>query len=263
MDSFNSNKFKNQCMKTTLTLFAFVLINTLIAQQPIGKPQTITATKTTGCVSGNCTDGWGKWQFDNGYYDGFWANGMRNGYGLYKWDVQGTYIGFWVNNNMEGYGSYESEKGVIMKGMYSNGQLNGFGEVYNENLEWVSGFYKDGNIQDKYDFIDNYLDYGCIAGDCLNKYGRYRWQNDDEFTGFFLYGNPHLGIYTFSNKNNYQGMFNVSGQFHGQGRFFYSEGGYYGGEFINGELYGKGYYHNNEYKTQIGIWENGKLVKSL
>ena len=68
-------------MKSVLNLFVLVVCATTFAQAPIGKPQTI-ETKTTGCISGDCYSGWGKWQFDNCYYDGFWVNGKKQGYGL-------------------------------------------------------------------------------------------------------------------------------------------------------------------------------------
>lgn len=248
---------------TVLSILAFVLISIGYAQEPIGKPQVVTENQNHGCVYGNCNDGWGQWKYDNGYYDGFWFNGKRNGYGLYEWDDVGTYIGFWVDDNMEGYGSYETKSGEIMKGMFHNGQLDGLGEVYNENKEWVLGLYKANNIQTQYSFFENSVNTGCIAGNCQDKYGEYVWSNGDEFLGFFMNGKPYLGKYTFSNKDAYYGTFNSQGQFDGQGRFFYSAGGYYGGGFRNGNLDGRGYYHNKDYETQIGIWESGKLIKSL
>ena len=249
-------------MKSILQLLVFVVCTTTFAQDPIGQPQTI-ETKTIGCLSGDCYNGWGKWQFDNGYYDGFWVDGKKHGYGLYSWDEFGTYVGFWNNDTMEGYGSYENEDEKIMRGMYANGKLNGLGEESTVDGEWNQGLYKEHSLQTSYAFDNNYVDVGCKVGECKNDYGQYKWENGDFFSGFFKDGKPHLGTYTFVNGDMYQGMFNLQGQFHGEGRFFYKNSGYYGGEFSNGQFHGKGYYHDKDYKTKIGMWQNGVLIKSL
>ena len=249
-------------MKSILNLFVLVVCTATFAQAPIGQPQTI-ETKTTGCISGDCNNGWGKWQFDNGYYDGFWVDGNKHGYGLYSWDESGIYVGFWNNDTMEGYGSYENQDKKIMRGMYANGKLNGLGEESTVDGNWNQGFYKEHSLTTPYAYDNNYLDVGCKVGECKNDYGQYKWENGDFFTGFFKGGKPHLGSYTFVNGDKYFGMFNLQGQFHGQGRFFYNDNSYYGGDFSNGQFHGKGYYHGPDYKTKIGKWEYGKLVRAL
>ncbi len=47
------------------------------------------------------------------------------------------------------------------------------------------------------------------------------------------------------------------------GRFFFKEGGYYGGEWKNGKYHGKGYYHDKDLVQSIGEWSDGVLVKKL
>ena len=250
-------------MKSILTILLFVITFSSLAQEPIGKAQITKKSPALKCVSGNCTDGWGKWEFDNGYYDGFWVNGKREGYGLYKWNDYGVYIGFWLNDTMDGYGSYEDENGKIIARIYSNGKLNGYGEESTLDNEYKRGVYKDHSLETPYTFIANDKELECNAGDCQNGYGRYAWSNGDHFTGFFQNGIPYLGRYEFANGDVYNGKFNSKGEFHGQGRFFYHLGGYYGGEFSNGNFNGKGYYHDKDYITKIGVWEKGVLVKNL
>src|SRR5690554_532805 len=250
-------------MKTTTIIIAsfFVLIG--LAQQPIRSTQNMPANSTSvsNCEYGDCNNGWGKWNFENGYYEGFWVNGKREGYGLYEWKTEGTYVGFFKNNMLEGYGSYENASGKIVSGMYASGMANGLGEEVEDGV-WNQGYYYNHSLQTPYDFTNHYKDYGCKAGDCQNGYGQYKWENGDLFTGYFKNGTMNLGSYTFSNGDLYKGMFNSKGQFHGQGRYFYDEGGYYGGEFQNGFFHGKGYYHDKNYNRQIGEWKNGTLVKS-
>lgn len=273
-------------MRTTLFLLASMLLITLstysqVTQQPMSTQTqsntqtqvstqtqptiqrtlgTATTTKTTGCISGDCNNGWGKWQYDNGYYDGFWENGKRTGYGAYAWDTQGTYVGFFKDNVLEGYGSYENTDGLVKRGNYMNGMLNGMGEQATKDLQWSQGIYVNHNLNTPMSLNLNNVSKGCVAGNCSDSYGQYLWENGDVFTGFFIGGVQYLGSFTFSNGDTYYGFFGNSGQFHGQGRFFFKTGGYYGGEFRNGNFHGKGYYHDKNYKRQIGVWDNGKLV---
>ena len=232
------------------------------AQLMNGNSSVVDNSNSSGCVDGDCNNGWGKYQYDNGYYDGFWKNGKKEGYGLYKWDGIGKYIGSWKNDNMNGYGVYMAENDDNIVGEYQNGQLNGLGyTVTGEN--WEQGVFSNGNLSTHHDFYTNNVDTGCTAGDCQNKYGRYKWSNGDSFTGFFKNGKMYMGTYTFSNGDKYSGMCNSSNQFDGMGRFFFVDGAYYGGEWSNGTYHGRGYFHNKDYEQQIGEWSNGSLIKSL
>lgn len=250
-------------MKSLLTLMASVVFASTFAQAPIAQPQS-SLTPTTGCMSGNCTDGFGKWQFSNGYYEGFWEDGKRKGYGVYDWDDYGVYVGFWLDNNMQGFGVYENENGEMKKGIYNNGTLGGLGEESADGgWSWTAGKYENHSLVTEYSQQANNVTVGCTSGNCTDKYGTYIWDNGDLFLGFFLNSKPHLGVYVFSNGDTYQGMFNEKGQFHGQGMFSYeSSSGMYAGDFQNGQFHGKGYYFD-DYTTKIGIWENGVITKSF
>ncbi len=222
---------------------------------------TNSAGGSVGCVTGNCNDGWGKWQYDSGYYEGFWMNGKKQGYGLYKWEGLGKYIGNWNNDAMSGYGAYLAENEDNIIGEYKNGKLNGRGyQVIGE--EWSQGWYTDGNLTDEYSYYRNDVDMGCTSGDCENEYGYFKWSNGDHFVGFFKNGKMYFGTYTFADGNKYSGMFNSSNQYHGTGRFFFLDDSYYGGEWRDGKYHGKGYYHDEDYEQQIGEWSYGVLVKN-
>lgn len=221
-----------------------------------------TPVSSTGCVRGNCTDGWGKYEYDNGHYDGFWKNGQKNGYGLYKWPGTGKYIGNWVNDQMSGYGVYIADNNDNIIGNYEYGELNGLGLTVSGD-DWEQGVFANGSLITSYDFFSNDETSGCTAGDCQNKYGRFKWSNGDSFTGFFNNGNMLMGTYTFASGDKYSGMFNSNNQFHGTGRFFFKSGAYYGGEWNNGKYSGLGYYHDQDLVQQIGEWSNGNLVRSM
>ena len=220
------------------------------------------SNSTTGCVDGDCQNGWGKYDYDNGHYDGFWKNGKKDGYGLYKWDGVGKYIGSWKDDNMNGYGVYIADNNDNVIGEYKNGQLNGLGLTVTGD-KWDQGIFYNGNISTHYDFYSTGNDSGCTAGDCQNKYGRFKWSNGDSFTGFFKNGKMHMGTYTFASGDKYSGMFNSDNQFHGMGRFFFADDAYYGGEWRNGKYNGRGYYHDSNLKQKIGEWSNGTLTKNM
>lgn len=219
-------------------------------------------TVTTGCVKGDCQNGWGKYQYDNGFYEGFWIDGMKNGYGLYGWNDTGDYIGNWMNDQMDGYGVYTADNDDLIKGIFRNGQLNGIG-VTKTGEKWEQGIFNDGNLQSAQAFSSTGNDSGCTAGDCQDKYGRYKWSNGDAFTGFFRNGNMYIGTYTFSNGDKYSGMFNNENQYHGMGRFWFKNGTYYGGQWLNGKYSGRGYYKEKDKSPMIGQWKEGELVKSM
>ena len=248
-------------MKSLLTLFLSFSVVIVLAQQSPQRPketQTNTA-KTTGCTEGDCDNGWGKWVYDNGYYSGFWLNAKRHGYGLYDWNEAGKYIGFWKDDKREGYGVYFYNEKDEMSGEFLNGELNGLGKSYVDG-KWKQGYFENGSIKEEYTFYTNNVDKGCIAGDCENKYGRFKWSNGDIYTGFFRNGNMYMGSYTFANGDKYTGMFNSQNGFHGDGRFFFKDGDYYGGQWANGKYHGRGYYVDKDIKTMKGVWANGQLT---
>ena len=223
----------------------------------------VSSTSTSGgCVRGDCQDGWGKYEYDGGHYDGFWQNGLKHGYGLYKWADTGKYIGNWENDKMEGYGVYIAANEDNIIGQYSNGQLNGLGITITGDV-WKQGVFADGTIVTNYDFYSNDVTTGCVSGDCQDKYGRFKWDNGDKFTGFFKNGQLFMGTYTFANGSKYSGMFNSASQFHGTGRFFFTDDAYFGGQWLNGKYNGRGYYHDKDLVQKIGEWTNGELTRSM
>ncbi|MEZ4778558.1 MAG: hypothetical protein R2786_04175 [Flavobacteriaceae bacterium] len=225
-------------------------------------PTPATPIAGNDCVRGDCQNGWGKKNFSYGYYEGFWKNGKRHGYGFFRWTGSGDYMGFWENDDLHGYGCYLGTK-KNMTGEYKNGMLNGVAYTHDlENEKWEYGIFKSYLIDTPYTFYDNKIATGCIAGDCQNMYGRYKWNNGDVFTGFFRNGKMYMGTYNFASGDKYEGMFNSNNQYHGQGRFFFKDKSYYGGEWVNGLQEGKGYFHDSNYNKKIGEWSKGQLVKS-
>lgn len=221
------------------------------------------SNKEEGCVRGDCENGFGKYVYNNGYYDGFWIAGQKTGYGLYSWDNGGTYVGEWSFGEMNGYGVYTAENDDLQKGIFSNGKLNGRA-VKQTGGEWEQGVYSSGNLDVAYTFYGNDSETGCTIGDCKNKYGKFVFENGDTYVGFFRNGNLDMGTYSFASGAKYSGQFNSSGQFAGMGRFWSAEGDYYGGQWDNGKYHGRGYFSEKESgTTKIGRFENGVFKEDL
>ena len=53
----------------------------------------------TGCISGNCVNGYGVYVWESGEkYEGFWKNDKKNGQGTYTWASGTVKKGKWIND---------------------------------------------------------------------------------------------------------------------------------------------------------------------
>ena len=248
------------------------LINTTSNQKTATNTTTsnnTTTAPTTGCVSGNCTNGYGELKTNistitgffsdgkasgfgkevyndgSGYYEGTFQNGFRNGYGIYTWNSDGQfYIGQWKDGRLHGYGYFKKGTEVSQAGYYENGKQTR--NMLTQN------------------FINKQAVGNCV-GDCTNGFGYYKYSNNDSYVGFFTNGKRnYLGAYTWASGNIFIGEINYD-VFNGQGSEFYSSvGTVYHGEFVSGKRHGKGaYFNKNNILDSKGLWENGVLKTKL
>ena len=216
------------------------------------------------CISGDCEDGYGSKLFGDLTYNGFFKNGKQDGPGTLS-KKNYTFLGSWKNGLNTGYGLLtDSDAGYIAQGYFENLILNGKA-LSTENGKFQYGKFAAGNlILPAYKVERNNLKTGCIAGDCLQKYGQYLFQNGDKYIGFFKDGNSEAGIFVDSKKNQYNGEYH-NGQKDGFGRQDHSNGDVYFGFFLNGMRDGKGLYlsKGTPSKQFVGVWEKDKLVTNL
>ena len=236
------------------------------APQPSTSSKSITTSNSnSGCVSGDCNNGYGEYKTDtytlkaifkngkvngygfqnfikeSGYYEGNFVNGLREGYGFYKWQNTGSmYIGQWKQGKQHGYGYYAKDNKVTEAGYYQNGKLT-------------------TNLLTQ-DFINNKKVNYC-SGNCKDGFGMYFYSNGDIYFGFFSNSKRHhIGSYIWKSGNVYIGEY-YNGKANGLGDENYKlEDTRYFGSFTNGKRDGFGVYFNKTKNVDsYGIWSNGIL----
>lgn len=228
-------------------------------------PNTTKKSATNPGCEGNCQDGYGTYYYSDGnVYEGFFKDGTRNGPGILTFSGGDTYIGNWVNGLKDGYALYKWSSGAAYIGYYKNDKLNGEGMYLNEKNEIKGGVLKDGNFDVTYNYYDNGVTTGCIAGDCENGFGKYAYSNGDLFMGFFINGYLKHGMYSYANKDIFFGEFK-NGSRDGLGYYEWNDKNSYLGMYQNGTYHGLGYYYVEKDATQdqIGEFRNGSLYKSM
>ena len=74
-------------------IFSFLAINVM--------------SQKTGCVSGNCDNGYGTWVYKSGAkYVGYYKNMKFQGKGTYYYSNGDTYKGYWKNDVRSGFGEF-------------------------------------------------------------------------------------------------------------------------------------------------------------
>ena len=68
--------------------------------------------------------------FDNGYYEGNYKNGKRNGFGIYHWNSGSRYEGSWVDDSRTGIGEYFWPDGSRYVGEWHGSKMTGYGTYY-------------------------------------------------------------------------------------------------------------------------------------
>jgi Caspase domain/MORN repeat len=78
----------------------------------------------SGCVSGDCMDGYATFRFPNGdTYIGQFKNGKQHGQGTFMWTSGEKYEGGWVAGVQSGLATFYWPDGKSQKGVWANGEL--------------------------------------------------------------------------------------------------------------------------------------------
>lgn len=190
------------------------------------------------CLSGDCINGKGKYDFGWCMYEGEFKDGK-----------------------MEGMGTIDYGGGEKYTGQFSAGKENGKGMYYysdgrSENVEYVNG--TKVRIPTTVDMKPAPADTSCIEGDCVNGIGTYVFKSGNKYEGQWRNCKREgWGRVTFSNGDVYEGDF-FDNEFHGKGTYYFNNGTKYEGEYVNGKEM------NGYYTSPSGGWaeiSGGQLVE--
>ena len=223
-------------------------------------------TKKTGCIKGDCFNGYGIKIFGdgskyvgnfkntdwNGYgtmtysdgskYVGNWKGGNYNGYGTFTWPEGRKYVGNWKDNDKSGYGTMTyATDGAKYVGNWKDNQKSGYGtETYSDGSKYVGNF-ESGIIHG----------YGTFTYDGNKYVGNWEWGSESGYgTKTYSDGGKYVGNWknsfrngygteTYSDGSKYVGNWK-GGIIHGYGTYINKSGCEFSGEWIEGELNGKG-----------------------
>lgn len=233
--------------------------------------------KVTGdnCL-GNCTNGFGSLQYDNGnVYTGIFINGKSTKVGSLKWKkFNSFYVGqFDANEQTHGTGMYVNTS-YIYFGNITNGALTGKA-VKTDKITGKDtyGEFKDGILIKDYSLKENKSSNTttnttptttCVSGNCTEGFGELK-TSQSTITGFFSGGKANgYGKEVYADGSGfYQGKFE-SGMRGGFGMYTWNKDGqYYIGEWKEGKQHGYGYFKKGGDVFQAGFYENGKQIRNM
>jgi hypothetical protein len=187
---------------------------------------------TAQCVSGDCQNGQGTYQFPSGAkYTGQFRSGEIHGLGVCYYSDGSKYQGEWKNRYPEGNGIKTYSDGTKREGLWKKGKpVDAQGKLLEEYV-----------VKSKVEQQDDgtTVQSGCISGDC--KDGK--------------------GIFAYPDGSKYEGEFRA-GKIGGYGIWYFPNGDKYVGSFVNSFPHGKGTLHRADGKRQTGEWRQGEFFGS-
>jgi hypothetical protein len=100
------------------------------------------------CLSGNCMDGFGQQQDEDGtLYSGYFKNGLFHGKGKLVFSSGDTYEGGFYRGSFEGYGTYTWSTGKKYQGEWREDDPNGIGTMYQVTGDTLFGYWQEGTLK--------------------------------------------------------------------------------------------------------------------
>ncbi len=193
----------------------------------------------TGCLLGNC----------------------RNGYGTFAYPDGSIYRGNFTSNKPSGWGEYNYYNGDQYIGEFKRGLREGKGTLRFSSGSDLSGFW----MEDEFigDNTYNSKQVGCIKGDCKNGEGIYIFSDrQGRYVGTFLDGKPHgEGTVFYRDGSRYKGQLD-QGAINGYGVLYHSNGRKSEGYWNNGAYTGKSASQNTFTTSSSGITRLGSSSSS-
>ncbi len=192
------------------------------------------------CKSGDCKNGFGKFDYGYAIYSGNFLNSKPSGQGTMDYGGGDKFEGNFVDGKEDGKGILY-KKNIPKNVNYVNGKIKIYQEIVSVG----------GNAPK----ID-----GCIQGDCYNGFGIITFSSGNRYEGNFNNGSKQgLGKFIFVSGNEYNGSF--VDNLYSTGTFKFKLDGiiFTGTFFDNGSpKTGKYDYQNNQSSVEV---QNGVITK--
>ena len=206
-------------------------------------------TKKTGCIKGDCKNGYGTYTFSDGRkYVGNFKNGSKNGYGTFTFSDGRKYVGNFKDDVRNGYGTFTWTDGDKYVGNWKDDDQNGYGTyTFSDGDKYVGNFKDDvKNGYGTYTFSDGRKYVGNFKDNVRNGYGTFTWTNGAKYVGNWKDDDQNgYGDLTWTDGTKYVGNWKDD-NFNGYGTYTNPSGCKYSGEWIEGELNGKSMSDYNE-----------------
>lgn len=108
------------------------------------------------CIHGDCEEGYGVFQYEDGQYSGYWKNKKRHGSGDFYWNEGNHYSGEWREDKMSGHGFLEYKNGDRFSGIWLNGKRDGPGTLWKADSTVIKKVWKEeepGSIQSRVEHL--------------------------------------------------------------------------------------------------------------
>jgi hypothetical protein len=225
----------------------------------------IAYSQQTGCISGDCDNGYGTYVFPSGEkYVGNWVNLKRKGFGTNYWVSGDWYRGDWLDDKKHGQGTYQYKNGDKYVGQYQNDKKHGEGTMYLANGTTQKGFWSNDIYQgttSNTNVVVN-TNSGCISGDCDNGYGTYVFESGEKYVGNWVnLLRKGFGTNYWVSGDWYRGDW-LDDKRHGEGTYQYKNGDKYVGQWKNDKQDGEGTFFYANGTIQKGYYANGTYVGS-
>ncbi|OAV44745.1 caspase family protein [Lewinella sp. 4G2] len=162
------------------------------------------------CVSGNCTDGKGKFEYSDGaYYDGRFVGGKFHGIGLLRYPDGGVYAGHWQEGLQHGKGRMTQADGTQYFGYFVRGKREGEGTITFADGNRIVGNWQADQVAGAGEFRFANGDYyrGQITDARLEGQGTMEYDNGDYYVGAWLNSARHgFGKIVFENGAELEGQ---------------------------------------------------------
>ena len=100
-----------------------------------------------GCLQGDCINGYGVYEYDNGKYEGYFKKGKHTGTGKFTWyDSGNVYVGEFKKNKPRGKGKYTWSDGEVYIGEVNENGIHGKGKLIKTD-GWIwEGKFRNGKF---------------------------------------------------------------------------------------------------------------------